>query len=416
VTGSSLAWQSVVTQSPVDIQDSDLAMLERIRSVGSKLRRNLEPLLGAVGASRPAQISRAYGLDISLTSRLVRGLNDPDPLVTLRRIPSPEGLRMLLSAAQRAGVASDSLAAAERSIADLEGLIGEFGRGRAALDAVIDGWSPKGREEAERAGRHAIFKATSQVLGYSTGTMAQMRALAPNPDGTHCDMMGVQVRDDIRRLRRGSLIPAFGTYLQGDEESGIVETLAGERKVTDARRFLIQDYADSNWVPLRMLQRGPMVRLALDRDVPPINRPVSLANGQVIRRMFRRHATDACRHEGIMSLVRTPARLLIHDVLLHEDLFPNFEPNCVPRLHYAPTQLEPDDELVDFDRVELDVRAEDMGRGLEELAVAESPRYLELLRHGFESVGWNPGEFRACRCRVVYPVISVSVTTWIPLE
>ena len=69
----------------------ELVLVERIRSVGAELRRDLGAVVegAAPPPPRPAQLSRSLGVDISLTSRLIRGLKAQDPLGTISSVTLP---------------------------------------------------------------------------------------------------------------------------------------------------------------------------------------------------------------------------------------------------------------------------------------------------------------------------------------
>lgn len=392
-------------------------------SVGESLRVALAAVLAEAGAAgmRPVALARALRIDDSLAARLVRSVRASEPLSSLRELPSPQGLRLFLEAAGRAGVTEATTARAEEAVGRFAQLIDGLPLGRASLNTAIDGWMPSGRARAERAGKQAVYKALSQTLGFTVDTCCFAVAIAPSAVGDACDAISFIAYDGVRRLREGAPILLLShNKPDGSSSRGlpppIVETIDGEREVMDARKFLLEDVGEGRGLPVRLIERGHHSRILLESSTPPLNVPISAAAAYVTRNQFRRFRTAECATEALLMATKTPMRVYVQDVFIHEDVYPGFMPNVTARmdgLTFDP--LARDAELLEVERLDLDVEMVRIGWGLERIGVREWGGYERALRGAFARAKWDAARFRAYRVYVKYPMPFVSMTTWFEL-
>jgi hypothetical protein len=398
----------------------------RIHELGVALRSSLSAVLAQVGGPnvRPVVLARTLRIDDSLSARLLRSVRSSDPLSALRELPAPQGLWLFLAAAGKAGVDAATEQAAEAAVRNLEELINELPLGRASLDAAIDGWLPSGRAKAERASKQAVFKALSQTLGYTVDTVCYAMAIQPSAAGDCCDSMAFRAMDGIRRMREGSPIQLFG-YTRIPAAPGRdglasmpavrIETLEGEREVTDAKKLLLPDVGNVADLPMRLVERGHQTRVVLEASEPPLNVPVTSAVAYIMRNSFLRYRTGDDLTEANICACKVPIRVLIQDIFLHEDVYPTFTPNIVPRLIGIHNPSDPDEELLELDKMDLDVDLVKLGWGLDRIGVKEWGGYEPALREAFGRAGWDASRFRAYRCYIRYPFPFITLTTWFDL-
>jgi hypothetical protein len=399
----------------------------RIEELGTKLRTALAAVLAQVGGVnlRPVTLSKNLRLDDSLSARLLRSVRAGDALSTLRELPNPQGLRLFLDAAAKRGVSAAVRKPAESAVQELEELLAEMPLGRASLDTAIDGWLPSGRARAERGAKQAIFKAFSQTMGFTVDTACFAAAIQPSRAGDCCDTMTMLAMDGIRRLREGAPILLFGhtrdparpDQLQREGlPLPIHETLDGEREFSDARKMIMAEVGDGANVPVRLIERGGHTRVVLESSTPPLNVPVTVAVASVMRNAYHRYQSEGRRTECFTNACKVPIRVLVQDFFLHEDVYPNFVPEVVPRMDSL--SCDPavrDEELLEIDRLELDVELVRQGWGLDRIGIKEWGGYGPALRSAFRRAGWDPAKFRAYRCYIKYPMPFVSLTTWFEL-
>lgn len=380
---------------------------------------------GGNAAVRPVVLSKAMRLDDSLTARILRSVRAGDPLSSLRELPAPQGLRLFIDAAARLGVPATVRTPAEEAVSQLEELLAQLPLGRASLNTAIDGWSPSGRERAERSGRQAVFKALSQTMGFTVDTTCFALAIQPSAAGDACDSLTLVAMDGIRRLREGAPILLFGHVWPAREKpldggprlpTPYVETLDGEREVTDARKLILRGVGDGASLPFRMIERSTHTRVVLDSSAPPLNVPVTAAVSYISRNAYARFQTPVKNEEVFINAAKVPIRVLVQDLFIHEEAYPRFAPNVTARmdaLSHDPGDHDP--ELLELDRLDLDIDMVRLGWGLDRVGVKEWGGYEPALRDAFGRAGWDPSRFRAYRCCVRYPLPYVSMTTWFDL-
>jgi hypothetical protein len=369
-------------------------------------------------------LAKTLRIDDSLAARVLRASRAGDPLSSLRELPAPQGLRLFVDAAARHGVPAAVREQAEGAIKALEELIAELPLGRASLDTAIDGWLPGGRAKAERAGKQAVFKALSQTLGFTVDTACFATAIRPSASGEMCDALTLIALEGVRRLREGAPILLFGHMWHNAVPSGkdsaatmpYVETLDGEREVTDARKLLMADVGDSAALPLRLIERGTHTRVVIDSGAPALHVPVTAAVSYIERNSYRRYRSPERPTEVFTNACKVPIRVFVQDFFIHEDVFPGFVPDIVARMDNM--QFDPsarDEEMLEVDRLDLDLELRRLGRGLDRIGVKEWSGYEPALRSAFERAGWDASRFRVFRCCVKYPYPFVSMATWFDL-
>lgn len=400
----------------------------QFQELGALLKSRLSAVLGQVGGTgiRPVALAKALRLDDSLAARVLRSVRASDPLSSLRELPAPQGLRLFLDAAAKHGADAVVRQAAAEAVARFDALLGELPLGRSSLNTAIDGWLPSGRARAEGAAKQAVFKATSQTMGFTVDTVCFATAIQPSAAGDMCDAFTFVAMDGIRRLREGSPILLFGHSWRQDEPpplpgrsalpAPVNETLDGEREFTDARKLLLADVGDSATLPLRMIDRPNHTRIVLDSGAPALNVPVTAAVGYMSRNLYRRYRVDDRRTDVFMNACKVPIRVFVQDLFIHEDVFPSFVPNIVARMdNLTPDPATRDEELLEVDRLDLDVDLVRLGWGLDRVGVKEWAGYEPAVASVFERVGWDPSRFRVFRCYMRYPFPFVSLTTWFDL-
>ena len=106
---------------------------------GNALAASLGKVLEAIpgGPMRPSALAQRLNVSRVLVSRTLGALASKDPLDALQRLPGPETLRVIVTAAQGAGVPAIRTAAANRDIESFAKLIRDSFGTRGALNAAI---------------------------------------------------------------------------------------------------------------------------------------------------------------------------------------------------------------------------------------------------------------------------------------
>jgi len=327
-----------------------------------------------------------------------------------------------VDAARQHGASPAQCQRAESFIREFEDLIDEFPGGRSALDAALSSWLPEVREQEEKRAKQAVFKAMSSILGYQADAMYLGKIIRPNADDpNHCDVATVHARYEIRRLRAGASITLLGYkhIPQHDATTGPQPLPSIDGSIVDAadpHSYLLEDFCSDSLPELGVHESDNRMVLALQGGEPGVNIPVDIAAAYVSPREFLRYRESDFVNEWLTILPKIPCRLLVMDVLLHKDVFQEYAPNATTRLEGLSSDwLKLRRGPVELDDLDLSVETSRLETGTSRLSTADLPGVVGMNNIVCQRLGWDPEDFRAFRLRVLYPVPSVSITTWFEL-
>ena len=141
---------------------------------------------------------------------------------------------------------------------------------------------------------------------------------------------------------------------------------------------------------------------------------VTVVLGDVWRNLASPYSDDRAPSLSSHEHLRLPVQTLIHDVLIHEDLFGELRALKPAVGVYGGTHWDivagPHPEFDKADRLALRESATFLGNGPSVMHSPDVPRYEEMVRYAFERLGWDGERFGLFRCRVEYPVMPSRVT------
>src|SRR3954470_20056098 len=144
-----------------------------LRSTVARLRESVAEVLAAVGANLrvPHSITRDFGLDKSLASKLARVIREPDPFAAALDVPGEEAMRIFSHSMRDAGATPASLESLRSSVESLQGIIPTHcGGDRATLEMIVTaadtgaGRTHKQQQQLETF-RRAMYRGASAVFG-----------------------------------------------------------------------------------------------------------------------------------------------------------------------------------------------------------------------------------------------------------
>lgn len=395
----------------------------RLRAVGLELRETLTPIIRDIAGTspRPSRLAERLEIDKSLASKLSRAFRTEDPLAFMHIVPAPAGLRIFLSAAARADVASEMRSRAKRSVGRFQALIDETPGGRATLDATISASSPEARTRNERSSKQAVYKAMSYILGIQCESMASAFVIRHSETTDMVDSIDISHRNAMRRLRPTAPVGLLSHRLHGkDGEESVpqlrFETLDG-RLAGDIHEFFLREFCSDPLPEMVEFRNGNQTTVALSEDAPPPEAPFDLTFAAIIRNVMEQYRTVDTRHSWRNYLLHCPCKTLIRDVFIHEDLYVG----TVPEISlYIPSPKGP--EIVrhpgrfgTMNTLDMTAPIEQLGMGLANVEVKEMPSYSRLLRHVFNRAGWDPSRYRGYRTKIIYPVPMIYMNWWFEL-
>jgi len=406
----------------ISYQEAGTTIEGRLRWVAEDLQEALVPILQAAAgpAGRPSRLVKGLEIDKSLASRLTRALRTEDPLGFIHLLPAPTGLRIFLKAVKAAGVDEVACRTAEESVARFQALIEDTPGGRATLDAAISGSSAEARSRNERTAKQAAYRAMSYLFGFRCEKMITTFAIQPSEDGRMVDAVDLHQRIGMRRLRPTAPVGLFSLRVHpptdGEIEMPRVETLDGDL-AEDVPSYFLSDYSSEPLPDLEMFKEGDQTTIALSENDPPLDSPLTLTTGVLIRNVQQRYRNPGLRDEWRGYLQHSPCKTLVRDVFIREDLYVGIVPEMtlhIPSPKGPETSRQPGLHGM-LNTLDMTAPVETLGLGIGNMTIRGVPSYPKMVRESFERVGWDLSRFRGYRLRMEYPVPMVLMTWWFSL-
>ncbi|MGD8450918.1 MAG: hypothetical protein PVJ57_03795 [Phycisphaerae bacterium] len=324
-------------------------------------------------------------------------------------------LRRLLAQADKAGVARSTIEDAAAAVQRYEDMLDQDVGGRQSLDALLSGWLPEARQNFEATQKQAAFRANSHLKGVMADVCFSTAIMHPSNDPMWCDYAGMEGLVGLRRLRPGAVVRLANNVIENPSEVPprdpfVRETLEG-RPIRDLHGVLMMQLCSSPLPEVEFLSTGNVYQYLLGGSTVGWNSPVDFVVAEVGRRVFPRYrlSGEHPRTRGIGAELQHPARTLLLDVLLHEDIWPECEFDL--RIYDTAVRGCPDlnDPNRDLDQLHFVESIQFMGKGMSHFATSEIDGYVDALRYCCDKLGWAADKFRGYRCRIEYPFYGSSV-------
>lgn len=371
----------------------------RITRLGEDLRTSLQALLAAfpAGAGGPQALAEAAGTNKVFTSRLQKALRQGSAAGVVYHLPGPEPLRRFVAALEALDVPTPAVAAAAHAVEAFARAIREEAGSRSEWNAMVSAWLPDSHDEFETRRRQAAFKAISELKGVSADLNLGTVLLHPSEDGAHVDVLWVMGLLGLRRLRPGAAVKLATRRQSAGAHERHPEELGGLLRL-DA-------FCQAPPAPLEARHVGETVHYLLGDSGFGVRSAVDLLVAERnLAEMPRYQPRGSGRSNYVFAEAGTPARALIFDIFVHQDLYPGVR----PELGVYDTALEgvadPNDPARDLDRLRTSDRIQMLGRDDDGLGIPEMPGYRDMLRKVFAQAGWPRADFDAWRVRCEYPL------------
>lgn len=387
----------------------EAALREAVVEVAGRLQASFVRVLSGQGGGTlsASVVSQRLGLERSLCRRLISAVGETNPFLVMHRMPGVHGLRGTLQAAAKHGVSAFLIREAERVVNDFAQLIANAGGSQEKLNSVLSDEVPAMRRTTELRSRAAVYKGMLDLYGHSTDVIVLLKAMQPserNP-GT-VDMLRVLGYFGIRKLRRMPPVVLLSATrcVPGMEEK--VVTL-NNKPVNGATEILLTRFCSQPLPQLDVYRdQDGCDALVFDGNVLTRGEPSTIVLGLQLKEGCRVFATPEVDKELIGYTVSEPAKLLVMDCLVRDDLWRGVKP-CI-EIHRTGYRggVEPEnyDERL-FDRLEHLETLQTLDRGLSGIDIDEVPQYRQIIASVLGTAGWEAERFSGYRSRVIYPVL-----------
>jgi hypothetical protein len=392
------------------------------------LRASMAALRAAVGAvvealpsypRRAPDLARQLGLERNLAWKMFRLINETDALDAARFVPGAASIDAFLEAASRGGV-KEELASRVRETAARHAEVVRLHAGdRASADIML---GARGGEAAELALRRGAFRAASYVAGVQAQTHLQAFILAPSAtDPNTMDGVGMKGFVDLRRMRPDAPV-VVGKSMATDDAGNVLtrrETEPVDGPLPAGRHVaLLEEFCSQ---PLPAFRRVPGERGFIEDELVegPVGKTGSITfmAGDVLRSFAPRFATGADRTMDMVTRVRTPAAVLVCDLLVHEALFGDVEVRASVYDDLLGDAMRRGAGGAGRERYRLGSlgKVERLGRAPGAVQSPDVPRYVRMMQHVMDRLRWEAERFVVHRVRIEMPFLPTSVVMTIDL-
>lgn len=396
------------------LSPQDRANAERIASrLRSELRRVLASLPAeARGASG---LARLLGIERTTCQRLVSALDRAKGLDLFERLPGVRGLRAVLEALRGRGAADEDLEAAEAAVDEFEQLLRGLGAGRSALvqSLFAPAQEPAGagpptrwsRSVAELRERH--FDTSAEIAGRWSDVQVALWVIGPEPaDPTRMLSLkaGVFVQHQSRLPAMPLVISSFVRVAdpsQVPDGTDFCRSLDAQPIAGKSPSALLRSFSSDPLPRITSRQDSLNVEHYVDFEAEPRGRPFDLAIAHRAAQAGIPPYEEDPPLQEIWHLTAYPARHLVFDTFLHEDLVRRSIPSLSTHAWNPGLVIEVDrwtTHIPGAPRLQL------LGPGIEAAACDAYPRQPELLQSLLASTGWDPKRFHGFRCETPFPL------------
>lgn len=383
---------------------------ERVAALGAELRSGLGALVTTLPAAASAmQAIRATGMNKVFATRLTKALRQDDPVALVYHLPGPEPLRRFVARAREAGLEAAGCDAAATAVDALERCIREEAGGRSALNAVLSAWLPAEQGDYALGRKWDAFRAWSQIKGAAADTSVVTVLLHPSASPGRVDLTCFMGLLGLRRLRPGATVKLATRRLASGEAARRPEAHSGFADGTDP--FRLREFCAAPPAPLEPRRTGETVHYLLGGRAFGLGSAVDMLVAEVNRAelAYGRPPGSQPRLSHVFAESSTPARTLVFDLMVHEDLYPGQDPGLFLYDTTFEGVADVNDPARDLDRLDLPESVEALGPGPAALAIEEMPRYGELIGRICGQLAWEPRRLRTFRCRIEYPPYGAQV-------
>lgn len=407
----------VPKQIPGGFEQHATKVLTSLQSEMAALIRSI-PAAGRL--ERATDLQRVLGIHSKMAWQTFRVATAENAIEEGRAVPGPQAMGRFLEAAAKRGVPAEQIAAVKEAFERFEELVRVHAGNRLAFDSMIGGLASDGADQLDMVHKRAAFRAYAHFLGARARAMLGCTVYQPSAktpdllewvnlkglfglstqrrDGAW-ELSSLKGEDEIRALNEKDR----GLTGQERDPVGTTKSLEGIA--------LFKEFCSSPLPPLKAVSReAGRVSVLVDGQLIDNAAAIDLVLGPMKHAGVPRFRSKDGGEDSVLLTsiaVRTPSEVLIHDVLVHKDVFGP----ATPRVEVYHTLAGGPFARFQPEHDRLTVRESVMliGRGAEAVACPEIPRYPQMLKAAMAKVGWNPSVFDVYRCRVEYPVVPSTV-------
>jgi hypothetical protein len=401
--------QARIPARDAGFQDQVGPVLQQLRTSISAI---IEAIPGGDPIARPIDLQRALGLRSTLAWQIHKLGSSTNPVTEGPPIPGSEALQRFFRAAASRGVSKRLIETAARAVDQLQAFVKAHAGDRSAFDSMVSGLKQTGSTTVDLQHKRAAFKAQSHIWGVQARISLACALIQPSEeDPLLGDGMTIGGLIDLKRFRPGTrviLTRAYAADTDGQVRHSPTRLPIDPAGLTAQGIPLMTDFSSKPAPRIHVISGVPgEVTLEIEGDAIGNESRLTCLTGNLFRNALSRYRDEHNTSEAVVAGVRVPSEVLIHDILVHEDMYGvALSPGVSV---YSNIGGESKSQHKEVDRLPLRETVSYLGRGPSALATPEVPRYTEMIEYALRRFGWDGRRFLAYRCRVDYPVMPSSV-------
>ncbi|MGD8451282.1 MAG: hypothetical protein PVJ57_05635 [Phycisphaerae bacterium] len=385
-----------------------------------RVRRAIAEVIASVPGftyCRPNDLANELGLDAKLGWNIGRSIEGPDPFASARFLPGPTGMSAFLNAARRRQTPREAIESARQAFEAFSELVRTHAGTRNRFNALAAALATTDCVRADVEHRRLTFEGNTYLWGVHARTIFRANIAHPSTDHENWDVITVRGFVDFRRIRPNVAWRIRSSHSVDAEHNVHSETRAVplDPRVTEGHVPLLTDFCTQPTPGFRRIfgPYGEPQFEFVESSVGNSSR-FSCVTGELLGQVEPRYRSELYNDFCFAFSSRTPAEVLVFDVLIHSSLMNDTAPFAAelysdlfgggPEVRYEPN-----------DRLPLHESVEHLGRGPEAARTADVPRYPEMLRYAIERAGWNRADFELYRLRLQYPPLPTTIMLRKPL-
>lgn len=396
---------------------SDRAFGETVRQHATALRPLVEMCVESSGAGREKDLVVALGLDRTVVGRIFRASRTRGNLEFVHELPSPEGLRLVFSAAVQAGLLSGPAGVrAVRAVDAFESFVSGYPGKRRAFLLRLATRLPRERAAADRNARRAMYRAATDVLGYRLRHAVVSMVVADGSDPVRFDTQHLFAKYGLERTRPDGPPIVVGAMRTGPDGPGCVYMpIDPDADPADPCSALLSEWCSGPATVGFFQTSSGFVELQVPADQPRVHEPLNIVCAQRAPGVLLRRAREGYSHEWRRVVTRIPSRRLTVDFILGPGVYEHATISVSEHLYRPELPSPPGDGPRQAEELLRYASIEDLGLGLDRIGIDGCPGYDECVRRMVGLASLDPTGCRVVRVTKDYPELNSSLLCWIPL-
>jgi len=394
-----------------------------VRNIMSVVKSSIGAIFDGIPKTlnSPHDVQVAFGIDKKLGWKLYRVISENDVFFSAQFVPGAAAFKKFLRAAGKRGVSSDITSRAEAAMKEYVRIAELHAGDRSSFDLMLLSCSEVGRMQAYQSQQKAAFMANSHLLGVQAKTQFSTWFFAASKDKPDFhDIASIRGVVDLRRNRPNVPWLIEGAYFMSDEgelKSNLsiqpldkdLEVRPGEKIPPFWRKYC------SEPLPEVVRWKDSKAHTIFDLTGGSIGNTEAstCTTAQIARSVFPVYRSVSDRYREICVRARTPVETFMVDQFVHEDIQGEDTPDLqvFGDFVYSSWPHGAVESRMDSCQLPTAETVHHLGFGPEVSYTSAVPRYVEMVKDVFETLGWDGSKFHLYRVKLSFPVIPSSVYT-----